>query len=149
MCSKNIFFTIGFWVGLPQNLGFDFSVRVGSGLLAVSLDPISLDPTLAARLVGATAAEAWRGGAEGKAVGRRAEWPKGRRRSPAPARTLLSRATQLTRPSLTLLPAVRRPFPCQPKLGRYRMHPRKVWWETTNPQQTRTPTPTPPRTISG
>ena len=26
MCSKNIFFTLGFWVGLPQNLGFDFSV---------------------------------------------------------------------------------------------------------------------------
>ena len=27
MCSKNIFLTLGFWVGLPQNLGFDFSVR--------------------------------------------------------------------------------------------------------------------------
>ena len=26
MCSKNIFFTLGFWVGLPQDLGFDFSV---------------------------------------------------------------------------------------------------------------------------
>ena len=27
MCSNNIFFTLGyFWVGLPQNLGFDFSV---------------------------------------------------------------------------------------------------------------------------
>ena len=26
MCSKNVFFPLGFWVGLPQNLGFDFSV---------------------------------------------------------------------------------------------------------------------------
>ena len=26
MYSKNIFFTLGFWVGLPQNLGFDFTV---------------------------------------------------------------------------------------------------------------------------
>ena len=32
MCSKNISFTPGFWVGLPQNLGFDFSVR-GTALL--------------------------------------------------------------------------------------------------------------------
>ena len=24
--SKNIFFTLGFWVGLPQNMSFDFSV---------------------------------------------------------------------------------------------------------------------------
>ena len=27
MCSKNIFFILGFWVGLPQNLSFDFSVQ--------------------------------------------------------------------------------------------------------------------------
>ena len=27
MCSKNIFFTLGFWVWLPQNLGFYFSVQ--------------------------------------------------------------------------------------------------------------------------
>ena len=27
MCSKNIFFTLGFWVGLPQNLGFGFPVK--------------------------------------------------------------------------------------------------------------------------
>ena len=26
MCSKNIFFTLCFWVEFPQNLGFDFSV---------------------------------------------------------------------------------------------------------------------------
>ena len=29
MNSKNIFFTLGFWVELPQILGFDFSVGVG------------------------------------------------------------------------------------------------------------------------
>ena len=28
MCSKNIFFILGVCVGLPQNLGFDFSVRI-------------------------------------------------------------------------------------------------------------------------
>ena len=33
MCSKNIFFTLGFWVGLPQNLGFDFSVQDLCGAL--------------------------------------------------------------------------------------------------------------------
>ena len=27
MCSKNIFFTLDFWVGLPQNLGLGFSVQ--------------------------------------------------------------------------------------------------------------------------
>ena len=28
MSSKNMFFSLGFWVGLAQNLGFDFSVRL-------------------------------------------------------------------------------------------------------------------------
>ena len=32
MCSKNIFFNLGFWVGLPQNMGFDFSVCAFSSL---------------------------------------------------------------------------------------------------------------------
>ena len=27
MCSKNIFCTLRFWVGMPQKLGFDFSVQ--------------------------------------------------------------------------------------------------------------------------
>ena len=31
MCSKNIFFALGFWLGLPQNLVFDLSVRPGAG----------------------------------------------------------------------------------------------------------------------
>ena len=29
MCSKNIVFILGFWVGFPHNLGFDFSVNAG------------------------------------------------------------------------------------------------------------------------
>ena len=37
MCSKNIFFTLGFWVGLPQNLGFDFSVKMKSDKLPFKL----------------------------------------------------------------------------------------------------------------
>ena len=32
MTSKNIFFTLGFWVELPQILGLGFSVRVLAGM---------------------------------------------------------------------------------------------------------------------
>ena len=33
MWSQNNFLPFGFWVGLPQNLGFDFSVRAPPGPL--------------------------------------------------------------------------------------------------------------------
>ena len=42
MCSKDIFSTLGLWVELPQNLGFDFSVSVVIVLLLLSGAPLSL-----------------------------------------------------------------------------------------------------------
>ena len=43
MCSKNVFFTLGFWVGLPQNLAFDFSVQTLQGRVLV-LSPVPVVP---------------------------------------------------------------------------------------------------------
>ena len=45
MCSKNIFFTLGFWVELPQILGLGFSMRGhANALLPVSVQlPASQD----------------------------------------------------------------------------------------------------------
>ena len=37
MCSKNIFFALRFWVGLPQNLGFDFSMSAAQRGTALSV----------------------------------------------------------------------------------------------------------------